>query len=61
MAQEVTNRYLLFAGLRELGPVLGDRRVDIEKALVGETVRADRGDAFGCREDVDDRVPLPGA
>ena len=43
----------------ELGPVLGDRRVQVELAPVGEDQAGQRRHRLGRRPDVDDRVPLP--
>src|SRR4029434_7796705 len=60
-AEEVAHGYLVFALLRELGPVLGDWSIDVEQPLVGETMRADGRHAFRGGEDVDNGVPLPGA
>jgi len=60
VAQEPAHRDALLPGLRELGPVLGDRRVEVELARVDQAVGADRGHALRGRVDVGDRVALPG-
>src|SRR5208337_2007274 len=59
MTQQIPHRQLVLARLGELGPVLRHGRVDVEQALVGEAMRADRGDALGGRVDVDERVARP--
>ena len=54
------HRRALLAVARELGPVLGDRRVDVELAAAREHVRADRRRALRAREHDRDRVARPG-
>ena len=49
----------LLAALRELGPVAGDGRVQVELASVGQHQGAQRRHGLGRRPDVDDRVALP--
>jgi len=44
---------------RELGPVLRDRRIEVEQPLIDEAMRADRGETLGRREDGDEGVTLP--
>jgi hypothetical protein len=56
----VADGYAILPGLPELGPVARDRRVEVECALLREPERADRGDGLPHREEVDDRVLLPG-
>ena len=59
MRQQEADRHLCLAGLREFGPVAGDRSVEIERAGVDEAERADGGDGFPDGVEVDDRVALP--
>src|SRR5271170_642155 len=59
MAQQPTHDDALLAGLRELGPVARDRRVQVDTPLVGESVKAGRRDPLGGGIDVDDSVALP--
>src|SRR5208282_6405662 len=59
MAQDVAHRQILLAGLRELGPVLRNRLIGIELALIDQTMGAGRRETFGRRVDVDQRVALP--
>jgi len=49
----------VLAGLGELRPVAGDRRVEVKLAAIGQDQRAQRGHRLGRGEDVDDRVLLP--
>ena len=56
VAQQVAHRDPFLAGLRELGPVARDRKVDVELAALGEQVHARRGRAFRAREDELQRV-----
>ena len=58
--QEVADRHVLLAGRGELGPVGGDRRLDVELAPLGQPVGAQRGGALGRREHQDHGVLLPG-
>src|SRR5205823_1909171 len=46
--------------LTELGPQLGDRRIDIELAAAGQHMRAKRGRALGAGEHDAERVLGPG-
>ena len=50
VAQQPAHGDVRLAGRLELGPVLGDRRVDVEVAPLGEQVGARRGGALGGRE-----------
>lgn len=61
VGEELVDGDLVFAGLGELGPVVGDGAGDIERAAVGEDCGGDGGDAFGGGVDVGDGVLLPGA
>ncbi len=61
VAQEKTNGDRSLSRLGELGPVARDRRVEIDAALLDQLVQTERGHALRGREDVDDRVALPGA
>jgi len=51
MAEEPANRNLPFAFGGKLGPVLADRGVEVELALLGEDVRRDRDHALGGGDD----------
>ena len=63
MREDVPNEDAFLAGRRELGPVAGDRLVELDEAALGEDEHADRDQAFRARED--DRggglVPRPPA
>ena len=59
MAEHVSGGDGLFAAGGELGPVGGDRLVQVELATVGEDEAAQRSHRLGGRPDVDDRVLLP--
>ena len=61
MAQEPAHRDVLLAGLGELGPVAGHRRVQVELAALGQHVGAERDHALGGRGHADDRVRGPRA
>src|SRR5687768_2697600 len=50
MAQQPAHRNLFLARLRELWPVRGDRRVEVEQATLREQTGARRGRAFGRGE-----------
>ena len=50
VAQQPAHGDVALAGRLELGPVLGDRRVDVELAALGEQVGARRGGALGGGE-----------
>ena len=56
MAEQPAHRHVLLAGLAELGPVGGDRGVEVEQAAVGEDVGAHGRGALGGREDQLQRV-----
>ena len=59
VVEQVAHRHVLLAACGELGPVLGDGRVDIEQALLDQAMGAERGQTLGRREDVDQRVAVP--
>src|SRR5262249_1204776 len=50
---------VLLALLRELGPQLGDRRIEIEPAAARQHVGAERSGALGAGEHDAERVPGP--
>lgn len=59
MGQEIAYRDLRLARLGEVGPVSSDRRVELEQGGLDETERADGGDRFPDRVEIDDRVAVP--
>ena len=59
MREEVPDEHALLPVRLELGPVVGDRRVEVELAAVGEDQRRQVRHRLGRRPDVDDRVALP--
>ena len=59
VVEQVANRQLRLARGRELGPVLGDGGVDVEPSLLDQAMGAERGQALGRREDIDQRVAVP--
>ena len=59
MRQQVAHRQARLARLGELGPVAGDRRVQIEQPGVDQAEGADRADRLADRVEIDDRVALP--
>ena len=59
VAQHVARGHRLLAGGGELGPVRGDRLVQVELTSVGEDQAAQRGHRLGGRPHVDDGVRLP--
>ena len=59
MAEEHPDRDASLAVRRELGPVAGDRSIEIEPTLPDELVGADREDALGHGEDDGRRVLHP--
>src|SRR5581483_9398290 len=58
MAEEPSNRDSFLAFRTELGPVLDHRGVEVKPALLGQHVRGDGSDPFGCRPDHLERVPV---
>ena len=60
MAEEIVDGQGSLACLGEFGPVLRNRRPEIQLTAVGEDESAEGGHGFRCRIDVDDRVFLPG-
>src|SRR5262245_9929673 len=62
MGQEMAHQKPRLAGLRELGPVVRDRRLEVEQARVDQTQRAHGANRLADRIQVDDRVapPRPG-
>ena len=63
VGEQEANRQLFLPRLRELGPVGRHGRVEVEAALLGQEVGADRGGALGGREDELERLvvvrPVP--
>ena len=59
VTHHVAHEHAVFAARRELGPVLRDRRVEVEHAPVGEHQHAERRHGLRARVDVDDRVLDP--
>ena len=57
--QDVPHQDALLAVLRELGPVLGHRRVRVDEAPIDEDVEADARDALGDGHHAQDGVPFP--
>ena len=57
--EHVADERRLLARLRVLGPVAGDRRVELEQAALGEQPGARGGERLRDRVDVRDRVPPP--
>ena len=61
VAEQIADGELLLAGLSELRPVGGHRRINVEQALLDEAVCADGRDALRGREGIDDGVAFPRA
>ena len=61
MRQRLGQGDLILAGLREVRPDLGDRRVIVEPALIDEPGDDQRGDRLAGGEDRRQRVLAPGA
>ncbi len=61
MREQVAQRDPRLARLRELRPVSGDGRVELEPPHLGESEHADGGDRLADGVEVDDRVALPRA
>ena len=59
--QHVPDQHSLLACRCELRPVPGHRGVRVQQPAVHQDQRAQRGHRLGHREDVDDRVALPGS
>ena len=59
VTHHVPHEHAVLAALRELGPVLRDRRVEVEQAAVGEHQHAERCHRLRARVHVDDRVLDP--
>ena len=61
MAEKIADWYVLFTALGELRPVFGHGGIEIQKALVGETVGADGSHTLGGGVEVDDSIAMPEA
>ena len=59
MREQPANGNVLLSGSAELRPVLDDRRVEIEKPLLDQSMGANRGHALGRRVGIDERVAFP--
>ena len=59
MIKDIADRNVLLSALGELRPVLGDRFVAIELALIDQAMRTGRGQGLGGRVNIDDGVALP--
>src|SRR5262245_44986911 len=57
--EEIAHRQARLVRLRELGPVAGDRSVQLEEPHVDQAERADGTDRLADRVEIDDRVALP--
>jgi hypothetical protein len=57
--QEMANEHIFLTAGGELGPVLGDRSIEVEFAAVDEQQRAQRHHCLGARPHIGDRVPFP--
>src|SRR3546814_17786590 len=60
MRKRHSDRYVALSVFGKLGPVVSNGRVEIEQTPVGQNMKTRRRHAFGGREDLDERVALPG-
>ena len=61
MGKDLADRDALLAGATEPGPVADDLGIQVEKTAFDELEDADRTEPLPHREEVDQRVPTPGA
>ncbi len=59
VAHQVADLHTFFPTGRELGPVLGHRRVEVELAAISQHERAQEGHRLGRGPNVGQGVPLP--
>jgi len=59
MTHQKSHRQLFLARLREFGPVLRHRSVEIELALIGEAMGTEGAEALGGGPYVDEGVAIP--
>jgi len=59
MAQHPAHRDLALAVGSELRPIAGHRRIEVDRAALGQPQQTRRGDALGGREDEVERVLAP--
>ena len=61
VAHQMRDLHLVFPVRGKFRPVLGDRCIKVDQALVGQVERRQGGHRLRCRIDVDDRVLFPRA
>src|SRR6476620_9265170 len=59
MAQDCRDGDGLLSGSSEFGPVLGDGRIQVDLAAIGEEVNTAAGQRFRAREDAGERIVPP--
>jgi hypothetical protein len=61
VTEQVANRQAALSRRGKLGPVLGDRRIEIHQPAIDEPQQANRRDRLAERPHIDDRIASPGA
>ena len=60
VAEQILDGDIALAGSGELGPILGDRGLEIKLALIGEAMGTEGAEALGGGPYVDEGVAIPG-